>query len=143
MMTRIQCRTLFDITVTGVRNHTSNSRLPFLDQAGQAVETDQHWTRSRNQQRNWETINQILALRTLPENTTTPEVAQTDLGREWRFEFDIPSISSISEGDRPMGLLLHDCESVPMITGLTETASLALELRTQDPGANIWFELIS
>ena len=139
----VRCRTLFDITVTGVRNHTSNSRLPFQDQAGQMVETDQQWVLSRNQQRNWETINQILALRTLPENTTTPESQDTDLGREWRFDFEIPSVSSISEGDRPMSLLLHDCEAVPMITGLTETASLAPELRTQDPDANIWFELIS
>jgi hypothetical protein len=143
MTVTLRCRTLFDITVTGVRNHTSNSRLPFQDQAGQAVVTDHDWVRSRNQQRNWETLNQILALRTLPENTTTPEHTDTDLGREWQFEFEIPSISSISEGDRPLGLLLHDCKSVPMITGLTETAPLVPELRTQDPAANIWFELIS
>ena len=143
MIVTVQCRTLFDITATGVRNHTSNSRLPFQDQAGQAVETDQQWTRSRNQQRNWETLNQILALRTLPENTTVPEITHTEQGREWHFEFDLPSLSSVSEGDQPMTLLLHDCESVPMITGLTETASLAPELRTQDPGANIWFELVS
>jgi len=29
-----------------------------------------------------------------------------------------------------------------MITGLTETAPLQPELRTQEPGANIWFEMI-
>lgn len=142
MTVTLRCRTLFDITVTGVRNHTSNSRLPFQDQAGQAVATDHDWVRSRNQQRNWETLNQILALRTLPENTTVPEHQDTNRGREWRFEFEIPSISSISEGDRPMGLLMHDCEAVPMITGLTETAPLQPELRTQEPGANIWFEMI-
>jgi len=143
MTVTIQCRTLFDITATGVRNHTSNSRLPFQDQAGQSVENDQQWVRSRNQQRNWETLNQILALRTLPENTTVPVIQHTDLGREWRFEFDLPNLSTVSEGDRPMGLLLHDCEAVPMITGLTETASLVPELRTGNPGANIWFELAS
>lgn len=143
MTATVRCRTLFDITVTGVRNHTSNSRLPFQDQAGQTVGTDQQWARSRNQQRNWETVNQILSLRTLPENTTLPEYQDTDLGREWRFEFDIPNISTVTEGDRPLGLLLRDCEAVPMITGLTETAPLVSELRTREPGANIWFELTS
>jgi len=142
MTVTVRCRTLFDITATGVRNHTSSSRLPFLDQAGQSVETDHDWIRSRNQQRNWETVNQILALRTLPENTTTPDHADTDQGREWRFQFDLPNLSAVSEGDQPMALLLHDCEAVPMITGLTETVQLAPELRTQDAGANIWFELI-
>jgi hypothetical protein len=142
MTATLRCRTLFDITVTGVRNHTSNSRLPFNDLAGQAVATDHDWVRSRNQQRNWETLNQILALRTLPENTTVPGHTDTDQGREWRFEFEIPSISSISEGDRPLGLLLQDCEAVPMITGLTETAPLIPELRTRQPDVNIWFELV-
>ena len=143
MTVTVRCRTLFDITATGVRNHTSNSRLPFQDQAGQSVETDHDWVRSRNQQRNWETLNQILALRTLPEHTTVPEIQHTDQGRQWHFEFEIPNLSSISEGDRPMSLLLHDCEAVPMITGLTETVQLAPELRTQDPDVNIWFELAS
>ena len=142
MTVTVRCRTLFDITATGVRNHTSNSRLPFQDQAGQVVETEQQWFRSRNQQRNWETLNQILALRTLPENITMPDHALTDRGTEWRFQFDLPNLSPVSQGDQPMALLLHDCEAVPMITGLTETAQLAPELRTHDPDSNIWFEVI-
>lgn len=139
MTVTILCRTLFDITVTGVRNHTANARLPFQDQAGQAVTTEQEWARSRNQQRNWDTVNQILALRTLPENATQPSVDGTDLGREWQFEFDIPDIAAVSEGDQALSLLLQDCEAVPMITGLGETATLLPELRTQEPAANIWF----
>ena len=125
-MLRVDCYCLFDITATGV-----TSTRPGGDQ------------RARNQQRNWETLNQILALRTLPENTTVPKHQDTDLGREWRFEFDLPGLSPVSEGDRPLGLLLHDCQAVPMITGLTETAPLVPELCTQEPGANIWFELTS
>ena len=143
MTVTIQCRTLFDITVTGVRNHTANARLPFQDQAGQDVTTEREWLRSRNQQRNWETVNQILALRTLPENATVPVVKQTDLGRAWQFEFDIPDLAAVSEGDQSLSLLLQDCEAVPMITGLGETAALAPALRTQEPAANVWFAVVA
>jgi hypothetical protein len=139
MTVTIQCGTLFDITETGVRNHTANARLPFQDQAGQDITTEAAWQRSRNQQRNWETVNQILALRTLPENISTPVTQRSDLGQTWQFEFDIPNISAVSEGDAALSLLLHDCEAVPMITGLAETADLEPALRTQGAAVNIWF----
>jgi hypothetical protein len=136
MTVTIQCATLFDITETGVRNHTANARLPFQDQAGQDVDTEQAWVRSRNQQRNWETVNQILALRTLPENISSPVCQLTDRGHTWQFEFDIPDLAAVSEGDAALALLLRDCESVPMITGLAETADPEPALR---PDVNIWF----
>jgi hypothetical protein len=141
MTATIQCATLFDITETGVRNHTANARLPFQDKDGQNIDTEQAWVRSRNQQRNWETLNQIMALRTLPENISSPVCQQTDQGHTWQFEFDIPDLSAVSEGDAALSLLLQDCEAVPMITGLTETADLEPMLRTQEPAANIWFSL--
>jgi len=139
MTVTIQCATLFDITETGVRNHTANARLPFQDQAGQDVDTETSWVRSRNQQRNWETVNQILALRTLPENISSPVCERSDQGHTWTFEFDIPDLSAVSQGDAALSLLLQDCEAVPMITGLTETADLEPALHTQEPAANIWF----
>jgi len=139
MTVTIQCGTLFDITETGVRNHTANARLPFRDQAGQDVDTEQAWVRSRNQQRNWETVNQILALRTLPENISSPVRQESKQGHTWQFEFDIPDLSAVSEGDAALSLLLQDCETVPMIIGLTETADIEPELRTQGSKSNIWF----
>ena len=139
MTVTIQCATLFDITETGVRNHTANARLPFQDQAGQEVDTEKAWVRSRNQQRNWETVNQILALRTLPENISSPVRQQSEQGLTWQFEFDVPDLSAVSQGDDALSLLLQDCEAVPMITGLTETADLEPALRAQGTAANIWF----
>jgi hypothetical protein len=136
MTVTIQCATLFDITETGVRNHTANARLPFHDQAGQEVDTEKAWVRSRNQQRNWETVNQILALRTLPENISSPVCGPSDRGHAWQFEFDIPDLSAVSQGDAALSLLRQDCEAVPMIIGLTETAGLEPALR---PDVNIWF----
>jgi hypothetical protein len=60
-------------------------------------------------------------------------------GQTWQFEFDIPDLSAVSEGDAALSLLLQDCEAVPMMTGIRETAKLEPELRTQAPVANIWF----
>jgi hypothetical protein len=141
MTVTIQCATLFDITETGVRNHTANARLPFQDQAGQDIDTESAWVRSRNQQRNWETLNQIMALRTLPENISSPVRQESEQGHTWQFEFDVPDLSAVSEGDAALSLLLQDCEAVPMITGLSESADLEPVLRTRGAAANIWFVL--
>lgn len=143
MTTRIRCCTRFDITVTGVRNHTNRTHLPFQDQAGQAVTTDHDWHRSRNQQRNWETINQILALRTLPEHIALPVVMQPHAVKIWQFEFEVPSVSSLSLDADQLGSLKQDCATVPMITGLGETAPLEAVLRVPEPGATIWFEVLN
>jgi hypothetical protein len=40
--------------------------IPFEDQAGQPIQDLAAWNRSRNQQRNWETLLQILGLRAQP-----------------------------------------------------------------------------
>lgn len=143
MTTQIRCATRFDITVTGVRNHTNRTHLPFQDQAGQAVTTDHDWNRSRNQQRNWETVNQILALRTLPEHIVLPVVMLENNIKIWQFEFEVPSVSSLSLDDDVLGSLKQDCAQVPMITGLGETAPLEAVLRVCDPGATIWFEVLN
>ena len=61
---RYMCQTLFDITATGVTGHFKTTRVPYVDQAGQEIVDQATWNRSRNQQRNWETLTQILGLRT-------------------------------------------------------------------------------
>lgn len=141
MTVTVQCRTLFDITATGVRNHTSTARRPFQDQAGQQVDTDQQWVRSRNQQRNWDTINQILALRTLPERVTVPQVTFSADQKQWIFEFDIPDLSAVTEGTDLFGLLRRDAEAVPMIIGLSETTHLPATLHTMGDDVNVWFAI--
>ena len=80
---KFMCQTLFDITATGVTGHFKSARLPFLDHAGQTINNDISWNRSRNQQRNWETITQILSLRTQLFEITDP--IQDQLGARWIF----------------------------------------------------------
>ena len=69
---QIQCRTLFDITETGTTGHFKPSHVPGKDRAGQNITDNQTWTKSRNQQRNLETITQILQLRTQIFNPSVP-----------------------------------------------------------------------
>lgn len=123
--TRIQCRTLFDITATGVRNH----------RRGDAM-TEGQWQQARNQQRNWDTVNQIIALRTLPENISEP----SRQGQYWLFEFDVLDISTLGSATNDLSELIADSKGVPMITGLTETYR---KLSYLEPDVNIWFSVLS
>jgi hypothetical protein len=135
---RIQCWTTFDITVTGVRNNFNVNRPPFRDQQGRWIDTAELWHHARNQQRNWDTVNQLLSLRTLPTNTTDSQRADRDV-RVWQFEFTVDHVDAFSDGDRVFGALERDCRDVPMITGLEETPG---QIALLEPGANIGFRLI-
>lgn len=113
---RIICRTRFDITATGVRNSFYKNRADAADTVA--------WTRSRNQQRNWETLNQIISLRTLPVNITQPKRASKDGENLWVFEFDIEQPATVGTDSDPVGILKADCRDVPMLTGLDEDAGV-------------------
>ena len=72
MTVRIKCTTRFDITETGIRNRTYRANIELKDKTGQTITTHKDWQKSRNQQCNWETVNQVISLRTLPERISTP-----------------------------------------------------------------------
>ena len=69
---KIRCTTIFDITATGVTGHCKPSRMPFTDASGTAINNEQAWNLARNKQRNWETITQLISLRTQVDNITQP-----------------------------------------------------------------------
>ena len=141
MNLRVRCSTSFDIAATGVKNRFYKSRIPFVDDTGLHVIDDATWTRSRNRQSNWETVNQIISLRTLPENITTP--VYNENAQRWEFEFEVVDANNISVGSDELGLLIKDCNNVPMILGLNEPAEQASVLITDGPDTNIWFEVIN
>jgi hypothetical protein len=139
MTVRIRCQTRFDITETGVKNRSHKARIVFRDATGREITNELEWNRARNQQCNWETVNQVISLRTLPENITKP-VHKADIGI-WSFEFAVVDPASITYNDNPVGYLLNDCADVPMILGLNETPDITPFLISSGPDANIWFEL--
>lgn len=137
---RVRCRTTFDITVTGVRGSFNASRLPFTDQSGVLIDSESAWHQARNQQRNWETINQLISLRTLPHSITqSRQINVTDVAM-WEFDFTIDQDTALARGDDLFGSLTIDCQDVPMIVNLNETYGQIPMLKL---GSNIWFRRIN
>ena len=132
----IRCRTLFDCTVTGTTGSFRPSSIPYRDGGGAEIQNQAGWNRSRNQQRNWETLQQIMQLRSQIE-IVEPAQKQSD---GWYFVFAV-------DNDMVYGAdlveLYRDAEGVPMIMGLDETDLDQGVLRTSGPEQNIWFEAIN
>ena len=138
---KILCRTLFDCSRTGVTGHYRPSEIPFVDATGQAVNNQSDWNHSRNQQRNWETLLQIIGLRTQPMDVTIP-VCQHGI---WEFEFTSESegVFEVHGNDDPLAGLKTDCEGVPMMLNLQEQPRLAPTITTAGSNQNIWFSAVN
>ena len=135
---RVKCQTYFDITATGVKNHYRSSQGTFRDAAGQTISNSDSWHRSRNQQRNWETVNQLISLRALPIEISTPTMSVEGDQKIWSFEFSIEQEGSLTTGDDPLGALSSDSYMVPMLTGLDETPG---DDKFLSAGRNIFFSV--
>lgn len=133
---KIECRTLFDCSATGVTGHFRKSELPYQDRLGQLISDQGTWNRSRNQQRNWETLLQIVQLRSQIEILTEPQ--QHEDGWIWQFQVE----SEFVYGENFSGLT-QDAEGVPMLRGLDEKTELADCIKTSGRKQNIWFRQIN
>lgn len=142
-MYRICCYTLFDITNTGVLNRSK----PIDDSVDD-------WLKRRNTQCNFDTILQVISLRSQPEVTKIPVKYQmneeildkfgflysVENTSYWKFEFEIQHPSVFENGIKPFGALYKDCEGVPMINTEGQTTcpkflDISAELQ------NIYFEV--
>ena len=135
------CQTQFDITATGVTGHCKITRMPFRDRAGQEICDTESWNRSRNQQRNWETITQILGLRTQLFDLTDPVLDIT--GTRWMFEFETESEGIYGPDTDPVQILREDAAGVPMLRELNNDPDIDPYLVTSGPRQNIWFAPVS
>ena len=116
---RIVGFTLVDITATGVTKTIDGNEF------------------ERNQQRNWETVKQLLGLRSQPFVSKGPEKMFMDItdvfgdmyaGEQavWAWEFRLEHSGVYRVGLDPLSGLLSDFENIPVITGLDETARFML-----------------
>ena len=121
--------TLVDITPTGVLRNNSN---------------DHSMQLKRNQQRNFETVLQVLSLRTQPHitrwscdphkfdaNRIKQVFGETFHNTEqnvWALYFTADHPLAYNTPDGELCGLLGDFEQVPIITGLTETAKFMLPI---------------
>ena len=138
---KIQCRTLFDCSRTGVTGHYRMSQVPFQDQIGQTITNEHDWNFARNQQRNWETILQIISLRTQPMNLSATTV--NDHVWEFTFEVEAAGVYSVNSDVNNMDTLLQECNGIPMVINLTEQPDLGTSLIAQGSKQNIWFQAVN
>ncbi len=144
---KIRCRTLFDITQT----HVSNRR-GLLES-----NVDPAFQKQRLQQANFETVLQVISLRSQPENITETTVTQTRFRPDsewgtayrarkgvncWQFEFTVAHTKVFSRDGEELAALLSDCQNVPMIKDLDEWRSVANTLDVTPELRNIIFEVI-
>jgi hypothetical protein len=132
---KIRISTHFDCTATGITGHFRYTQLPTIDRAGQRITNQTEWNRSRNQQRNFETLTQLISLYTQPLELTDPSY-NTQL-QQWEFEFVVEFSAIFATENDSLGLLKQQSQHVPMIVGLTETAVTQRQLI---PDVNIFFQ---
>ena len=145
-MYRIRCHTLFDITQTGVMNRSKPSDLDI-----------ESWIHRRNTQCNFDTILQVISLRSQPEIVKLPiqmEMTEEDFDRFgflynkdersfcWRFEFDVQHPSVFDSNLIPLGELYKDCSGVPMIYCNGQHSQCPKFLDTSVELQNIHFEVL-
>lgn len=148
MTYKIRCYTLFNITQTNVTNRRGNKNDPI------SLETQN----KRNTQCNFDTIIQVISLRSQPENITSPTKIEKNLEEfdnfgfvyssetnipVWTFEFSINHHSVFDDGINELGGLYTDCDNVPMICELGEIEKLPSILDVSPELRNIYFEVIT
>jgi hypothetical protein len=135
------CQTRFDITATGIIGHYNGNKLPFKDRAGQLITDSVSWNRSRNQQRNWETLTQLISMRAQIFNLVDP--VQDIRGDRWMFEFETEAEGIYGPNDDPTKILRDDASGIPMLRELNNDPEIDSVLITSGPHQNIWFAPIS
>lgn len=144
-MYRIRCHTLFDITQTGVLNRYKPTE---DDVAG--------WITRRNTQCNFDTVLQVISLRSQPEVVRLPisnEMTEIDYevfgflyNKEnvncWKFEFEVQHASVFENGITTLGALYKDCVGVPMIICENQHSLCPKFLDTSPELKNIHFEVL-
>ena len=120
------CVTLIDITKTDVVRHYIKELGD--DKAGYEIK--------RNQQRNYQTMLQVIGLRCQAVYLTDPvlfpdqDLAELGFGTNftkehvWAFSFGVEQKDVFMTSSSPYGLLLEDIHNVPVILNLTETAKI-------------------
>lgn len=148
-MPKVVCYTLFDITPTGVLNHTRATQLPFTSAGGIEIRDEESLGIARNQQRNWETFLQIIGLRAQPTVHKNPALLEDaslalfsfrrSASRIWSFEFSAEQVDVYDANGQALEALIRDCDGIPMITGLHETRGLENVVQTRGEKINTVF----
>lgn len=117
------------------------------------------WLQRRNTQCNFDTILQVISLRSQPEIIKVPHLMEFRFDEFdkfgflyeqeddktyacWKFEFEVQHTSVFENTLNPLGALYKDCEGVPMITCPTQYEKISAFLDTTPELKNIHFEVL-
>lgn len=150
---RIKCYTLYDITQTNVNFRKKNTEIVPADEM-----------KKRSQQSNFETILQIVNMRSQPEEISESELTVINIDdlkdfnfgylyeksynktikkiNVWSFTFSVDHAEVFNNGINDLGSLSDDCNQVPMILKLEETFKLSNQINISDEKRNIYFEIL-
>jgi hypothetical protein len=150
---RIKCYTLYDITQTNVNFRKKNTEIVPADEI-----------KKRSQQSNFETILQIINMRSQPEEISESELTVINIDdlkdfnfgylyeksynktinkiNVWSFTFSVDHADVFNNGINDLGSLSDDCNQVPMILRLEETFKLSNQMNISDEQRNIYFEIL-
>jgi len=145
----LSCYTLFDIIKTSVINRSKpcTEDDPVL------------WLYKRHTQCNFDTILQVISLRSQPESINDPKELKIKFNEFdnfgflfnqedeqeiscWTFDFSIQHPSVFYDGISELGHLYADCDQVPMIKTDTAWDKLPSFLDSSDELRNIYFKVI-
>jgi hypothetical protein len=138
----IRCYTLIDITATGFTRKPKTPEDIVL----------------RNQQRNYETFQQLISLRSQP-TIERPPVQLQDVHIDdhtfgnyympslfpytiWMFNFYSEQLGAYANDSSAVGSLIEDFNDVPIIDNLSETAKINNTINTLGDHANTYFRVI-
>jgi len=152
----IVCYSLIDITKTGIVSNFKPSAPDFIDDANQVIDDEISWSRSRNQQRNFETIIQTIGLKSQITHLQVPIDNLVDLQelgcfgksfkgkrKVWTFTFAVEHIDVYKKDGESLLLLPADVNLIPCILDLTETAKIKYPIfQSFGNNKNIHFEEI-
>jgi hypothetical protein len=121
----IEIYSLIDITKTNIQrnNRAQGSSL-----------SQKEWDFKRNQERNWQTVIQLLGLRFQPETITAPvrldNQRPASLGFGWMYgpldDITVWKCRCRYEQDVDLWLIRGDFDNIPIVTGLDESISFPL-----------------
>lgn len=119
----------------------------------------QTWIHKRNTQCNFDTILQVISMRSQPEVVKIPvkqELTENEISKfgflyqlqesapnyYWRFEFEVQHSSVFENGIIPLGSLYKDCEGVPMLICKEQVEDVPAFLNITEELRNIYFEVV-
>lgn len=130
----IEISTLIDISTTGTFGKFKQADK--TDFVGSNISQETDWKRSRNKQRNWETIIQIIGLRAQPlylDNSamlTNQDLSNFNFGESytgthtvWTCLFGVEA-QHVYDTDIELDSLIQDFNGVPITINLSETIQL-------------------